>query len=134
MEYKWLDHVVIVVNDVRQAARDYERLLGIEAEDAGAEFPDRGFRHAVFRLGASKRFLELCEPTDPTKQAGGAMRRRLDRFGEGIHTVALAVDDVDAALHDARQRGIEVIGSAHSRSFFLHPKLTHGVLIQVLQR
>jgi catechol 2,3-dioxygenase-like lactoylglutathione lyase family enzyme len=128
VEYKWLDHVVIVVNDVRQATRDYERLLGIEAED------DRGFRHAVFRLGASKRFLELCEPTDSSKQAGGAMRRRLDRLGEGIHTVAVAVDDVDAALRATRERGIDVIDSAHSRSFFLHPKLTHGVLLQILQR
>jgi methylmalonyl-CoA/ethylmalonyl-CoA epimerase len=126
--------VVIVVNDVRQATRDYERLLGIEAEDAGAELRDRGFRHAVFRLGASKRFLELCEPTDSSKQAGGAMRRRLDRLGEGIHTVAVAVDDVDAALRATRERGIDVIDSAHSRSFFLHPKLTHGVLLQILQR
>ena len=134
MQYKWLDHVVIVVRDVMQAAKDYERLLGIPAEDAGREFPDRGYRHAVFTLGESKRFIQLCEPSDDTKQAGAAMRRKLDEHGEGLQNIALAVDDVDAAMEEAKRRGVDVIRSQHSRSFFLHPRMTHGVLIQILQR
>lgn len=134
MRYTGLDHVVIVVRDVVQAARDYERLLGIPAREVGQEFPDRGFRHALFMLGDSGRFIELCEPTDDTKQAGAAMRRRLDQHGEGLQNIALAVDDVEAAAGEARGRGVAVIPSQHSPSFFLHPRTTHGVLIQIRER
>lgn len=134
MSYRWLDHVVIVVRDIEQATRDYERLLGIPADDTGKDFPDRGFRHSLFRMGESRSLVELCQPTDTTKQAGGAMQKKLARSGEGVHNIALAVDDIDTALADARARGLDVIPSAHSRSFFLHPNSTHGVLIQIVER
>lgn len=134
MQYKRLDHVVIVVNDVIQATRDYERLLGIPGTNVGRERADQGYRDTMFYLGDSGSFVELCEPTDDRLQAGAAMRRRLNQQGEGIQNIALAVDNVDEAIARAEAEGIQIIRSKHSHSFFLHPRSTHGPLIQILQR
>lgn len=105
MQFKWLDHAVIVVRTLEAATRDYEKLFGIPATEPGKEFPDMGFRDSRFHLGTPDRFVELIQPTDPSKQAGRTMQRTLDERGEGLHNIALAVESVDAAVAAAKKRG-----------------------------
>ncbi len=133
-QYTELDHVVVRVRDIVQASQDYEKLLGTPGVEAGKADPSGGFRNTVFPLGNSGTVVELCQGIDATKQAGGAFVRALERRGEGLHNIALAVDNMDAAIENFNQRGISIIPNARFHNFFLHPRMTHGVLIQVLQR
>lgn len=80
--------------------------------------------------------LELLEPLDP----GAALARFLAARGEGIHHLAFEVPDLDAALVRIRKAGLEVVGEAPrpgahgTRIAFLHPKDTHGVLMELVER
>jgi hypothetical protein len=65
---------------------------------------------------------------------GAAMQRTLDRRSEGLQNIGIAVDNVDDAMEGVRARGLEVIKSHHSHSFFTQPKVAHGLLIQILGR
>jgi methylmalonyl-CoA/ethylmalonyl-CoA epimerase len=77
--------------------------------------------------------LELLEPVgdgeDPISQY-------LDSYGPGIHHLAFATADVDAALARARDQGLETIddeprtGAMGHEVAFLHPRSTGGVLVE----
>jgi methylmalonyl-CoA/ethylmalonyl-CoA epimerase len=63
----------------------------------------------------------------------------LARHGPGVHHVAYAVDDVDAALRTLRDGGLRAIdetpraGIRGSRIAFLHPATAGGVLTELVQ-
>jgi methylmalonyl-CoA/ethylmalonyl-CoA epimerase len=77
-------------------------------------------------------YFELLEPLDEESTVG----RYVDRNGPGIHHVALATDDIEAALDAARDAGVECIddeprpGAWGHDVAFLHPKSTGGVLVE----
>ena len=72
------------------------------------------------------------ETTDPE----GPIGKFLEKKGEGIHHLAFAFDDVDQALKHAGEKGFVLIdrvsrkGAEGMNIGFLHPKSTHGVLIE----
>lgn len=80
--------------------------------------------------------IELLEPLDP----GGALARFLADRGEGIHHIAFEVSDLGAALVRIKTAGLGVVGEAPrpgahgSRIAFLHPRYTHGVLVELVER
>ncbi len=134
MQYKFLDHVVVRVRDIAQAGKDYEKLLGIAPTSVAREVEGQGYVSTSFYLGDSGQMISLCQGIDATKQAGGAFINSLERLGEGLQNIAVAVDDVDASIEGAKERGVRILPSQHTHSFFLHPRDTHGVLIQIMQR
>jgi len=71
------------------------------------------------------------------------MRFRVGRFlqrrGEGMHHICLEVQDIDLALGELQAAGAELLDTsprptAEGRGIFLHPKGTHGVLLELIQR
>lgn len=90
---------------------------------------------AVVVLGLGGADLELLEP-----RGGGPIAAYLDREGPGIHHVAFATADIEAALERARKRGIELVddqprpGARGHDVAFLHPNSTGGVLVEFLER
>ncbi|MCK4471771.1 MAG: methylmalonyl-CoA epimerase, partial [Anaerolineae bacterium] len=90
-------------------------------------------RIAFLPVGESE--IELVEPL--TAESGVA--RFLEKRGEGLHHICLEVDDIEAALQDLAAKGIRLIDEqprrgAHGRVAFLHPKSTHGVLIELIEK
>lgn len=127
--FKGIDHIVIAVSSLEQAVKDYEERLGVKPTgEVGKARPELGLRNAYFYLGDSGRFIELAEPLGPETPLGRTLQRR----GEGIHLVALAVDDVAGATAQLKARGVQVIEAG--RQVFIHPKETHGVLYQLVER
>ena len=86
---KWIDHIVVRVNDVKKRQEDYENKLGMKASKGPDAIPDLGMTRAILPLGDQGRVIELAEPLGE----GGAIGNALERYGEGVHLVALAVDD-----------------------------------------
>lgn len=86
-----------------------------------------------FKVGESK--LELLESTDDT----GVIAKYIERKGEGLHHIALAVDSIESEMKRLKALGFEFIyerpkrGADNQLINFIHPKYTHGVLIELCE-
>jgi len=120
-----IDHIVLRVNSLEEAIASFTR-MGLELTKR-AEHPAVG-RIAFFRL-ADGFFFEVVEPLTPESAVGQALAKR----GEGVHTVALAVDDLAATTAALGEAGLQVIDGAPLPVAFLHPKAAHGVMVQLME-
>jgi methylmalonyl-CoA/ethylmalonyl-CoA epimerase len=129
---KGLHHIGIAVSNLDEAVKTFKTTLGLEPSYV-KEVKDQKIRVASFKVGDSS--LELFEPTDPSSTVAAFLAKR----GEGMHHVALAVDDIRATLDAAQKAGATVIdrepriGAEGQLIAFLHPKSTRGTLIELCQ-
>ncbi len=129
-----IDHIAIVVRAIEDALVFYRDALGI-MPSAIADVPSEGVRIAMLPAGGpGGTKIELLQPLDPANSIG----RFLERHGEGQHHICLEVADIDAALAALVERGVPVLDqqprvSAEGRAIFVHPKGTHGVLIELVE-
>ena len=126
--HKWIDHVVVRVENLDEAISHYTERLGFTVTEPPKDQPEIGLRRAILGLGSSGTFIELAEPLGDNSDIGNAIAKR----GEGVHLVALAVDDLDATKADMQARGARVIDAG--KQVFLHPKEGHGVMYQLIER
>ena len=117
-------HIVVRVRDLDEGIASYRDGLGLELERT-AESEALGIKQAFFQF-PDGGFLELVAPTDPESAVGRALESR----GEGVHTIALAVDDVAATAERAKAGGARLIGEGGPQ-VFIHPKSAHGLLVQL---
>ena len=59
--------------------------------------------------------------------------KNLDSRGEGIHTMAMAVDDLQQTVDHLKAHDVRLIGEGGPQ-VFVHPKSTHGILLQLTQK
>ncbi len=124
-------HIGIAVKDIETAQRFYAEVLGLEV---AAHETTGGLRIAFIHAGGTE--VELLAPV--AGQASG-IAKFLETRGEGLHHIAFAVDDVEAALARAKAAGYSLIdekprdGAAGMKIAFVHPKGTSGVLIEFVQ-
>ncbi len=127
-----LDHVGIAVDDAAAAMAWYRTALGLEVAHS-EEVASQQVRAHFLPTGTA--MLELLESTAPTSP----IARFLARRGPGLHHVALAVDDIHAALAELRQAGVRLIdetprpGAEGALVAFLHPSAAQGVLVELKQ-
>ena len=123
-----IDHIVVRVRDLEASMKDYEAKLGLKATSGPEERPDLGMTRAVFDVGDAGNFIELAEPLGEDSAIG----KSLEKQGEGLHLVALAVDDVAAAAAQMKGNGASLIETGGMT--FVHPRDGHGVLYQLVER
>ena len=126
-----IDHIGIVVRDVRQALQVYQAALGLRLREV-AEVPDQAVQVAFLPLGESN--LELVQPT--TDDSGIA--KYLANRGEGIHHICIEVGDIREVLAQLKGNGVPLIDEeprqgVHGQVAFVHPKGAHGVLIELVE-
>ena len=128
-----IDHLGIAVNSIDQAKAFWSDVLGLpfEGDETVAE---QKVTTAFFPVGESE--VELLESTSPD----GPVAKYIEKRGQGIQHVAFRVEDIDAALDELKSRGVRLIdekpriGAGGARIAFLHPKDTHGVLVELCER
>ena len=131
---KRIDHVAIIVRNLEQALLFYRDTLGITPSDI-KDIPTEQVRIAFLPLGGpAGSQIELIEPT-PSNTSLNAF---LDKRGEGLHHICLEVDDIDTTLQDMQSQNAPLLDqqprlAAEGRAIFLHPKGTHGVLLELLE-
>jgi methylmalonyl-CoA epimerase len=130
--FKRIDHVVIATEDLEEAARLWERNLGLKAEEP---FQPQGAGLRVARLPVGDAFLELVQPASPEGRFAEQLRQR----GEGIFSISIEVDDLDAAVAYLREKGARVSDPEPgiwpgSRVARVSQESAHGVPIQLIQR
>jgi len=126
-----INHIAIVVNDLDEALSAYHETLGLPIGER-KQMPEQAVEIAFLPAGDS--LLELITPTS----ADSGVAKYLAKRGEGLHHICLEVGDVDAALAEMKAKGAQLINdapvqAAEGRAFFLHPKGSHGVLIELLE-
>ncbi|MEJ2364418.1 MAG: methylmalonyl-CoA epimerase [Deltaproteobacteria bacterium] len=128
-----IDHLGIAVDSIEQAKKLFHDILGLKFE--GTEtVQEQKVTTAFFPVGDSE--VELLESTAPD----GPIAKYLEKRGEGIQHIAFRVDNLEEALAELKDKGIRLIdekprqGAGGAKIAFLHPKSTHGVLIELSER
>ena len=123
------DHAGVATDDAESLAFRYEDLFGCEI--VHEEWFD-GMK--VLFLGLENGYFELLEP-----QEEGTISRYLEEHGPGLHHVALETDDIEAALENAADAGVDLVdeeprrGAWEHQVAFLHPGSTGGVLVEFVE-
>jgi methylmalonyl-CoA/ethylmalonyl-CoA epimerase len=127
-----IEHIGIAVKSLKDASPLYELLLGqksYKTEEVISEHVITEF----FKVGESK--IELLEASSEDS----AISRFIHKRGEGIHHIAFAVDDIVKEMARLKSEGFELLsdtpkmGADNKMVCFVHPKSSHGVLIELCQ-
>jgi len=128
---KRISHLGIAVNNLEEAREFYRSVFGVESGEPMVG-GNGDLLASMIPLGEST--LELLQPLGDQ----GPVARFLKKQGEGIHHICYHVDDIAAEVENLKNRGMEVLGSpkpgAEGLSVFLHPRGTHGVLTELVQK
>jgi methylmalonyl-CoA epimerase len=122
-------HVGIATRSIAVTSEFY-RNLGLRVDCTEVRRED-GVRVAVLSAGDSA--IELLEPIDEASP----VRRFLDRRGEGIHHIALEVDDLEGEMRKLRAKGVRLVDESPRRGAggrmiaFVHPESAGGVLVEL---
>ena len=129
---KKIEHVGIAVKDLEKSNKLFKKLLGqasykmetVESENVATSF---------FKIGGQK--IELLKSTSENS----SISRFLERRGEGMHHLALHVEDIPKEIQRLENEGFSFVsktpvkGADNKMIVFLHPKTTNGVLIELCQ-
>ena len=127
-----IDHVGVAVEDMDAALSLYTGPLEMPLQHRET-VEEQGVDAALLGVGAGH--VELLSPLGPETPVG----RYLELRGPGLHHVAYAVEDIDAALEELREAGLRLIdqtprvGIRNSRVAFVHPGALVGVLTEIVQ-
>lgn len=128
---KAISHLGLAVRDLKQARDFYRTVFGLESSEP---IVGGGGTVRVSMIELENSVVELLEPTGDK----GAVARFLEKNGEGIHHVCYEVDDILAEIETLKSRGLqplsEPVEGAEGLSMFFHPKGTHGVLVELVQK
>lgn len=128
-----IDHLGIAVSGIDEKKNFWTDALGLTLE--GTEtVEEQKVTTAFLPVGESE--VELLESTSPD----GPVAKYIEKKGEGIQHVAFRVENIDDALAELKEKGIQLIdqvprkGAGGARIAFLHPKATSGVLVELCER
>ena len=132
MDVKRIDHLGIAIADVGAAKKVYEDLLGLKLTREEV-VEEQGVRTYFYPIAGVK--LELLESITPD----GPIARFLEKRGAGLQHLAVEVGDIEAAIAELKAKGVRMLdetprkGVEDTRIAFVHPKDTHGVLLELVE-
>ena len=127
-----IEHIGIAVRNIDEANKVYRSLLG-EAHYKTEKVESEGVATSFFMCGESK--IELLEAT----KEDSPIAKFIEKKGEGIHHIAFAVTDIKKEVKRLQKEGFRVLNDEPKKGadgkwvVFLHPKSSHGVLVELCQ-
>jgi len=131
MKLKGIDHICFAVKDIAEARKAYEDDLGLEPD---IEYISKKEKIHVIRYYVGEVAIEIMQATDPDSDVG----RFLEKKGEGFFLISYKVDDVDKALKELAEKGVDTIDKVprelmgNRYAFINKPRELGGVLTEVL--
>jgi LAO/AO transport system kinase len=125
-----LDHLGVAVKSIAAARRFYEAIGMTLTHEETVEY--ERVRTAMLPLGETR--IELLEPTEEDSTIAKFLTKR----GEGLHHIAVHVEDVDSMFFSLTAQGMRLasdavrVGAGGHRYFFVHPASTGGVLLEIV--
>lgn len=126
-----IDHLGIAVRSIAEARKLYESLGLRVVHEETVDYEH--VRIAMIPAGDAR--IELLEPTE----ADSPVARFLAKRGEGLHHVALQVENISLALETLKAQGVRLIadeirvGAGGHLYFFVHPASAGGVLLEICE-
>jgi methylmalonyl-CoA/ethylmalonyl-CoA epimerase len=133
-----LSHVGIAVRDLDEAVKRYATLLGFDA-DSVETITEEKVRVAMF-TGSGGEHAGACIELVMPVASDSPVSKYLEKRGEGVHHIAIYVDDVEARLRELKALGVRLIdetpriGVGGCRFAFVHPIAATGVLLELEER
>lgn len=128
-----VDHIAIVVDDLDEAIAEHRDTYGVLVEHR-EEMHGEGYEVAFLVVGGST--IQLISPLSEDSE----FAEFLSEGGPGLHHIGYRVDDVGAAVTALSGSGREVldeepvVGPRESKTAFVHPDSSFGVLVQLVER
>jgi methylmalonyl-CoA epimerase len=128
-----VDHIGIAVKSIEEALQFWEKTLGIQCTGI-EEVAEQKVKTAFLPLKDTE--IELLEPT----AEDSPVAKFIEKKGEGIHHLAIRVENLEEALETMKARGMRLIdekpryGAGGARIAFVHPKTAGGVLLELSER
>lgn len=132
MRNKKVEHIGIAVKDLEKTMSFYDDILGLEKLSVET-VESQGVSIAFFKTGETK--IELLEPLNDESP----IAKFIEKKGEGIHHMAIEVEDIEAKIEDMKEKGARFIGDKPTKGadnmkiIFVHPKSTNGVLLELCE-
>jgi len=130
-----LNHIGIATPDIVATRDTYGALYGLDNVTDVVDFPKLGVRVCFVSTGNTE--LELLEPLGPESPVNNFLEKNPKG---GQHHLCFEVADIIAARDAMQAQGATILGTgepyigAHGVPVvFVHPKDTHGVLIELMQ-
>ncbi len=127
-----IDHVAIAVHDLDATLARMKAQYGMEPVSREI-VESQGVEEAMVPIGGSN--VQVLQPLAPDSPIGRFLAKR----GEGLHHIAFAVPDIDAALEHLESTGARLIdteariGGGGHRIAFVHPNAFAGTLIELVE-
>jgi methylmalonyl-CoA/ethylmalonyl-CoA epimerase len=127
-----MDHVGVAVKNLDEAIGVYRDILGFKLLGVHV-LTERKVKVAFLSSGGETQ-IELLEPLG----SESPVAKFLESRGEGIHHIAVKVDDIEKALEELRKKGVMLVdekpraGAEGKKIAFVHPKSTKGVLLELV--
>ena len=129
---KKIEHIGIAVKNIESSNKLFAKIFG--KENFKSEVVEsEGVLTSFFQIGENK--IELVAATN----SASPIQKYLEKNREGIHHLALDVEDICSEMERLKKEGIRIlnevpkIGADNKLICFLHPKDTNGVLIELCQ-
>jgi methylmalonyl-CoA/ethylmalonyl-CoA epimerase len=127
----YIDHVGVAVRDIQAVLQFFQENFGTPPSEV-AELEDQGVRATLIQVGQTR--LELLEPLNENTTVG----RFIERRGEGLHHLALNVDDLAGKLQLLETKGVELLDRQPREGLsgniaFIHPRSVFGILTELVQ-
>lgn len=127
-----IDHLGVAVRDIDDGIARYQKILGAElVERHDLTMQSTRMQAAYLKVGDGLIVLDGAVAPD------GFIARFIEKRGEGLHHVAVAVDNLDEYVGELEARGVRI---AHRESFgplrrevILGPRDLCGVVVQVIE-
>jgi methylmalonyl-CoA/ethylmalonyl-CoA epimerase len=133
MKIKHIDHIGIAVKSIEEGKQFYTDILGLEMEKTEV-IEEQKVKTGFFPITDSE--LELLESTE----LDGPVAKYIESRGEGMQHIAFRVENIEEALRELKEKGVRLIdqeprkGAGGARIAFIHPKETHGVLVELCEK
>jgi methylmalonyl-CoA/ethylmalonyl-CoA epimerase len=133
MKIKYIDHIGIAVKSIEEGGKFFTEMLGLKLQKVEI-IEDQKVKTGFFPITDSE--LELLESTAPD----GPVAKYIDSRGEGVQHIAFRVENIDEALKELKEKSVRLIdqeprkGAGGARIAFIHPKESHGVLVELCEK
>jgi methylmalonyl-CoA/ethylmalonyl-CoA epimerase len=128
---RWLDHTAIAVHSIEAALPLYRDVLGGDPQEL-SHSPEKGFSVLTLRFPRGGG-IELIQPLG----ANSFVQKFLDRHGEGVHHITFMVNDLKAAVAEAKAAGVRIVDENYDRpewrEAFISPRSANGTIVQLAQ-
>ncbi|MCE5200980.1 MAG: methylmalonyl-CoA epimerase [Synergistaceae bacterium] len=128
-----IDHIGIAVKSIDESLKFWEATLGIKCHGV-EEVAEQKVKTAFLPIKDTE--IELLEPTSQESPVA----KFIETKGEGMHHLAIRVDNLEETLAELKAQGIRLIdekprcGAGGAKIAFLHPKATGGILLELSER